>query len=789
MEPKFNNPTIDGLSAGEKKIISDPKVWGRSDWGSKKIEVDLPKPKVWGREDLTNAAAKEVTLNEAEDKKSLDDDFKYEGASEGFGGKEDNVSSINKAKQEDDFKYEGASEGFGGNKEDVVEKATEEEKARAKEIKNEMIGKSAETRKAEIKKLESEVDDERRAYLEADYKKNTALSRVRKFLTPNKYKGDEAYKNEFSMRDPELAQFRAYYDAKLMKLQELKIAEAKASGATDEQLADLYMNFRGEQKITMADEHDKLRADKLEGEKGGFIRKKMSSLVDSYNKLSTKKKLGIGLVMMAGGAAAAGIGGAAIGAMASVAAARRIFGGIVAGRGATLALEARGQKKDSEKLENDRQQILEQIKNLDPAAKYEFLTDKINNVVKDEENSIDKIKNQDIRQLATGAAVGVFIGSGMLGQLVSAGYHEAADYFKSLFGGGDPTSHMEAVKETIKGALGHIEVHSGGDSIEKSLIEYIKAHPELGIDNPGVAAHTMATDYAKASGIPFDKLNHIYPGTTFDVDPNTHQIVNMNAKFMPDHLPTAEPIAEPEKQFAPRNGSMPEQPSVAAEPEKQFAPRVGSFPEQPIIETEQTEIAEIDDNAEFEKGVDQDLNTAQVETQQEINKLENQYNELQEKAVEAHKITTETQGTFMSEANNTEVFDNMEAESNIRENISATNIKLHQLFEEKGILESPDTISNVKELRMNLFGGDSVAFKEASGLKMSDYIEDAKMRVSVGSFNGVSTISYEDADPALRGEMNMLDFAKLVPPQMGETVSHWTLRVAEEAQKATLKQN
>jgi hypothetical protein len=803
MEGSFKDPNVfDGSNVSSK----DLGVWGRSDANSAaanftKQENVFKDPSifdgssvsskdlgVWGKADATNVAANENKKNE--------EDFKYEGASEGFGGKDEEIEKVataSKAKEDDDFKYEGASEGFGGKEVDskrLTEVGTEgtetilDSENVKPEVKierltevgtegtetildSENIKNSQEARTAEIKKIQGEVDNERKAYLEADFNKNTALSRVRKFFGGiGKY---DDVRNKNTMDDPELAQFRAYYDAKLMKLQELTLADAKERGATDEELANIYMNFRGEQKITMATEHDNLRAEKLAGTKEGFLKGKIVSLVNAYNALPTSKKIGIGLAMMAGGAAAAGIGGAAIGAMTSFAAARRIFGGIVAGRGATLALEARGQKKDSEKLENDRQKILEQIRNLDPAKKYDFLTDNLNKVIKDDENSIDKIKNQDIRQLATGAAVGAFVGSGMLGKLVSAGYHEAADYFKSIFGGGDPTSHIEAVKETVKGALGHIEVHSGGDSIEKSLIEYIKAHPEMGIDNPGEAAHTMATDYAKASGVPFDKLNHIYPAATFDVDPNTHQIVNMQAKYMPDHLPTAEPVAnsEPQQQFAPRPGSVVEQPPV--EPTKEFAPRVGSVPTQP-------EILPIDENAEFEKGAETDLGAEKVEVAEEITKLENEYNNATAAATEAHKVTTETPGTFVSEANNTEVFDNFDKEANIRENIKLTDNKLHQLFEERGILESPDTVQTVKVLRMDLFGGSSEAFKNVGELKMDDFLADTKNEVSSGD-------SSKYTEKIWNGKNSILEFSKEVPPRTGETVSHWTLRVVEETAK------
>ena len=633
---------------------------------------------------------------------------------------------------------------------------------------------SAESRAARIAQLESDLANERTEYLRVDFQKNTALSRIRKFFGGmGKYAEDKK-----RMDDPELAQFRAYYDTKLMQLQEAVLADARERGASDEELARVFARFRSEQKITMASEHDRIRFE-ADGETVmGRMKQKVSNLVSAYNALPTSKKIAIGLAMVGGGAIAAGTGGAAVGAMASLAAARRIFGGIVSGRGATLALEARGQKIDQKRVDKQQQQILEQIRNMDPQEKYDFLTKRLNTIAIDEENSINRIKNQDINQNIAGAAWGAFVGSGMFGKMLGAGFHDAAEKLKELFGSfGNEVA--QSAKEVMQTTPLHMEIQPGG-SIEGELIKHLKATvPDMA--NPGEQAHRIALDYAKAHGIPFDKLNHIYPGTTIDIDPNTHQITGLDAKFMPEvvsddvdhsnHLPHAavEPQPNPStaEMSAPRPESVPEQP----EPLPQAQERLlnGSMPEQPVI----------NQDAAFAQETNADLQAERAAVNENLLRAEQRYGDLNEAARVAHEETTNAPA-FVSENQfgSNPTMEGFEKEAALRDAMKATHEDVHTLFMEKGILDNPDIATEVKDMRKLLFGEDISLFREARNMSAEEFLKDTQDEILSGPGpDGV------DAKVWL-GKSSLLKCASVIPPKVNETVAHWTLRVVEEVKNS-----
>ena len=628
---------------------------------------------------------------------------------------------------------------------------------------------TVESRAARIAQLESELANERTEYLRMDYQKNTALSRIRKFFGGiGKYVEDNR-----RMDDPELAQFRAYYDAKLMQLQEAVLADARERGASDEELAQVFARFRAEQKITMASEHDRIKVEGGEETVTGYLKEKIVSLTNKYRALSPKTKIAIGLAMAAGGTLAAGAGGAAMGAMTVVAAARRGFMGAVAGTGAAAYLEGRGQKKDEQKLQRETEQFLEQLKGLSQEEKYNFLSGKIDGMVVDQENSINKIKNQDIRQLTAATAYGTLAGSGLLGQWIKAGYHEVGDYFKSF--GGSAAELGASVIETVPQ---HLSVESG-ESIEGELIKHLKATvPDMA--NPGEQAHRILLDYAKAHDIPFDKLNHVYPGTTIDIDPNTHQITGLDAKFMPEvvsddvdhsnHLPHAavEPQPNPStaEMSAPRPGSVLEQPEPL--PQAQGRLLNGSMPEQPVI----------NQDAAFAQETNADLQAERAAVNENLLRAEQRYGDLNEAARVAHGETTNAPA-FVSENQfgSNPTMEGFEKEAALRDAMKATHEDIHTLFMEKGILDNPDIATEVKDMRKFLFGEDISLFREARNMSAQEFLKDTQDEILSGPGpDGV------DAKVWL-GKSSLLQCASVVPPKVNETVAHWTLRVVEEIKK------
>ncbi|EKD46476.1 MAG: hypothetical protein ACD_67C00225G0004 [uncultured bacterium] len=359
-----------------------------------------------------------------------------------------------------------------------------------------------------IAQLSKEIELSRKEYLEMDYKKNTALSRIRKFFGNIGKYDDERSKEQ----DVELAEYRAHYDNKLVDLQRLKMADAKEHGASDEELANLFTEFRTEQKITLASEHDLV---KIEQQDGNWLGKKAMELSNKYQALPTKTKLGIGAAFMAGGLAVGSAGAILGGIYAGAAVARRYFMGMTTGVGASLALEARGQMKDKERVERDRANFLEQIKNMSDEDKFKFLSSQVEGVaIKDSENTIDKVKNQDIRQKGAGVMVGTFLASGMAGELMKWGGGKVADFF----GWG---KHAEAlVSAKPHEALKHIPVSNSEvlpihGSVEKNLQEELIKH---GIKDPGGEAHRMVLKFMEARGI--DEPNLVYDNNNITIQPD-----------------------------------------------------------------------------------------------------------------------------------------------------------------------------------------------------------------------------------------------------------------------------
>lgn len=396
-------------------------------------------------------------------------------------------------------------------------------------------------RKEEIEKCRQEVSEMRKEYLKVDYEKNTALSRVRKFFgNIGKDKQEKGLE-----QDQEVAEFRAYYDNKLLELQQKIVEDAKERGASDKELADIYIEFRTEQKITLADEHDNVKIEQQEGSIKGVIGEKLVQVSKWYQKLPFKTKIAVSVAFMGvgGGLALAGIGAgtAAASVFAGAVTARRLFSGMTAGVGTSLGLEAWGQKKDKKSVEKEKEEFLKKMEGLDEKEKYELLTGNIKDIaIKDEENSINRIKNQDIKQLAAGAAVGTFIGSGMMADFVKWGFHGVSEHFgwgptgtthmphggntssntfdssnvragglpgediskngfpnmgiKDIAEGKSPNAWSPVIEHAPSTPSGETLTIQQGSSIERTLINDLKAnHPE--IKNPGAAAHRMFLDY------------------------------------------------------------------------------------------------------------------------------------------------------------------------------------------------------------------------------------------------------------------------------------------------------
>ncbi|HOW60447.1 MAG TPA: hypothetical protein P5548_02105 [Candidatus Moranbacteria bacterium] len=677
------------------------------------------------------------------------------------------------------------------DQEEAAENKKEEVKSTEAEPENK--DKNIETREQKIERLRKEVDEARKEYLEVDYKKNTALTRIRKFFISVR-KDNEGRQFE---KDTEVAFLRAHYDNKLFDLQKELSAGAKEKGATNEELEKIYIEFITEQRITMADETSNVRAEQMFKSKWGQIGDKLASVIKDYRSLPLKRKLQISAVFMGMTALTVGTGAAAI--VGGAVVARRVFMGMVAGYGAKKGLEAWGKKKEKKQVEKEKQDFSEYLKNLEKMSdeekrnellkysKYkikenaskeekEKQEEKINHAIqkenfrfaileakteeiaiKDKENYINKIKNRDIKQTATGVAVGSVIAFG--GQIyrffsdhfgpeqaeqISHGSTDKLNYDKinkSSLMGGNPN-----VEETIndKGAISVKGIHEGlpdsahvenltikeGSSIEKTLIEYMKtSHPE--IKNPGAAAHRIWLDYMHdnkeniiksvgADGYESmlkDGMVNVKAGTGLNVvfDKNGLSLHNIAGNI--SHIEHAD--------FSPDDFKSPSLEDISA-------------PEEPAVEDNITpEPEEFSDQATIDE-----MKESSADLQSDIDKLEKY-----EKYVSHHAGP----------------------QAAMERNFA--NAELHKLLMEKSILDLPDTRGSAIEIKNNIFGKSVKIFSELKNQNLAEIMKSEEAKAA-----------FLEKIPK-KGAMFFNKLIEQVPPKPGDTTIRWIARVVIEAKK------
>jgi hypothetical protein len=631
-----------------------------------------------------------------------------------------------------------------------------------------------------IESLREKVSAARKEYLEFDYKKNTALNRIRKFFNKdaiNKEKGaDRKYYEtnkekvtvdgkEVLNQDEDIAYLRAVYDDKLLDLRNKLVEDAKQRGASDKELADIYIEFRTTQKITLASEHDNVKAEQRFGTKWGQVGKLVEETVKTYQGWSFKKKMIFSGVLLAGGLATGSLGGLA--AAGIIAGLRKGISGVSAGFGTKWGLEAMGQKKDKEKIEKEKEEFLKKMEGLSEDEKYKLLSENIESIaIKDEENSINRIKNQDVRQTVAGIGVGTFIGSGMMSDLLKWGYHGVFDHFHSVAGSGTISSNpnlagaefpkppstgmfadatdihdkthpispsdlsqhaapetkyddvaklKEAARLNTPPHMDNLTVEKGS-SFEGTLIKYLDAHreeflknhPEMSKFNDGQIAHRLAIDFMHAHPEMEGHLpDYIHSGAKLDFNPLTMEVE----------------INDPQghgwyENVAAHDNSVSETPSA----------------EQALDERDAV-IGGIEDS--------------KVDVQSEVENLKN---------YEQHLGGTNDMIHRTSEM--------MAADHGMVQS------RLHELFEKANILDSPDTKTSVLNIKTNIFGKATKAFMELKGEHLDEIMKSDEAREA-----------FIKKIPRVSGRNLFDNFIKQFPPKSGDTTLKWMVRVAVESQK------
>jgi hypothetical protein len=441
-----------------------------------------------------------------------------------------NLQAENKAKGTEN------GETIGRVKETIKKgQETREEEAAAKKVrfeakKNELVESKAAkekeagvselvTRHEEIVKKIEELDICRKEYLEKDYDKTAALKRIGNFFSGNAGKkgaADDSYWSgqKISKNDSEILHFKQLYTDKLLELQTLILTDAQKRNLPDNELAQLYASFRIEQRMTLADEHDKVKADKITGTGHGWVKEGVMGMVEGYQQLNWKKKIIIAAGFAGVGALSATTGAVFATTVAGLIVARRIFGGLVTGVGVKQGLEVKGKGKDEKEIEQEQQAMIEKIKSMPPEDKYKLLLDRMNDIVEtDGQDALGKIKSQDFRQNFTAAAAGIFVGSGWAGDLAKMGIHNIGDYFgwqgssaniganydpnkipEAVKPGGNGIPTVDAIEKSVAAPPEGITIVKGS-SIEATLRDYYRVDSTMDHKVSGAEAHREFVNY------------------------------------------------------------------------------------------------------------------------------------------------------------------------------------------------------------------------------------------------------------------------------------------------------
>ena len=272
----------------------------------------------------------------------------------------------------------------------------------------------------ELQEKLERVEETRKAYLEIDYKKKTGYKRLAGFFgNILKFGPDKNYE-----RDEEVAHLRAIYDNALFDYKNAVLDKAKAGNASNKEMADIVKFFDVEANLNLRDVHDQVKIENQEGSRSGFIREHSKEIIERYKKMPLIKKIAIGAAFGFAGMGAVYTGAAMAGVIGGAVALRRIFLGMVTGTSVALTAEKITRRRAEKKIDRGAKRLAEKLESLSEDEKLKYLEKKISGTIKDEDNSLNKIKNKNLRNL----------GLGVLAGTLASNYHLLGDKISGLFG-------------------------------------------------------------------------------------------------------------------------------------------------------------------------------------------------------------------------------------------------------------------------------------------------------------------------------------------------------------------
>ncbi|EKE15847.1 MAG: hypothetical protein ACD_11C00103G0049 [uncultured bacterium] len=402
--------------------------------------------------------------------------------------------------------------------------------------------------------LVKKIETDRKDYLEMDYKKKKAFNSVYKFFGHMfRHKNNQNLEN-----DPEVAYMRAHYDNSLLEYKKAILKDANENGVSQEKLTEIVAFFETEAKLNLSEAHNDVKAEHLDGR----VKQWMIDGTKWYRELPFAKKLLVGTAcagIISGGVYAGGAAAVAVGAGAF---AKRFFLSVATGTGISLGLEKRTEIKREAEVSLKKDIAAKKMEEMTPEEMFDFLNAQIDKTIYDENDELNKIKNEKLKNLGLAIALGsagTIAGSIVDTDMLKSGFGWVVNQFKEMFEieqidgvvngskdsglakilmNGNVTDEFEEsakeVAETFKIETLRVEK---GDSLEKILIEYIKNHkseiynhhPELKNFDAGQIAHRVALDFAHehSDKFPSGPPSLIHPGAEIIFNPETLEIENI----------------------------------------------------------------------------------------------------------------------------------------------------------------------------------------------------------------------------------------------------------------------
>ncbi len=406
---------------------------------------------------------------------------------------------------------------------------------------------------SELKNITAEVEKARKAYAKKDYE-ITNIFTTYKVLTGRLNVDAEIIKEREYYYDQYKLALNNLLNYKIEKLKE----ENLPPNQLKKEMGDLAKYYNQDEKINLFESHTNARAEVWEqkfGKDAGWLAKTSGKFIkytnekiNDYRKLNWKKKMAFGV-----GAGLVGAGFLVVG--------QRVLGGVAAGVGVTAGLEGKYRKKEGQKRKKEQEEILKNVENVENSEeKFEALMEKLQKEIDNFDKDLMNEKSEAKMRKIIGSAVGIFLSSGVVSQLIDfgmdkAGLSEVFGSIKESFFGKTPevsATHSGNVPLTEEQIFGEtnanvspsdIHTEAGinpeniaqpnieltipeGSSFEGSIIKHLT---ENGMDKhqAGIEAHKMWSDFVKTHPDPTGHgYDIVHPNAHLEISPDVKSILN-----------------------------------------------------------------------------------------------------------------------------------------------------------------------------------------------------------------------------------------------------------------------